>query len=68
LPEACDQPFVSLTLADLYWAQGHRGPALKILQRLLAADPGNQAAQDRLEKVEAGETATQLPEEGAKEC
>jgi len=61
------QPFVSLTLADLYADQGHGDLAIAILRRVLSLDPENKAVRARLARLESGETGIHAPDAGAKE-
>ncbi len=42
-------PQPTVTLAELYLAQGHRREAAALLQRVLAADPDNDRARAGLE-------------------
>jgi tetratricopeptide (TPR) repeat protein len=49
LPRAAD--FKTLTLADLYARQGYRELAEALLKEILATDPQNQDAQERLRKL-----------------
>jgi tetratricopeptide (TPR) repeat protein len=49
LPRAAD--FKTLTLADLYARQGYRELAEALLKEILASDPDNQEALDRLQKL-----------------
>ena len=46
MPAAADAGFRrgTVTLADVYWAQGERATARKIVERILAEDPGNERA------------------------
>ena len=45
--------FDTITLADLYFQQGHYEMARKVLNRILAKDPRNVEAQRRLERVDS---------------
>jgi len=49
LPRAAD--FKTLTLADLYARQGYRELAEALLREILAADPRNRAALERLDRL-----------------
>ncbi|HET6488215.1 MAG TPA: tetratricopeptide repeat protein [Syntrophales bacterium] len=49
LPRAAD--FKTLTLADLYARQGYRELAEALLKEILASDPDNQEALERLQKL-----------------
>ena len=49
LPRAAD--FKTLTLADLYARQGYRELAEALLREILAADPQNRAALERLDRL-----------------
>lgn len=51
LPRAAD--FKTLTLADLYARQGYRELAEALLREILAADPRNRAALERLDRLQS---------------
>ncbi|NPV05156.1 MAG: hypothetical protein HPY67_10540 [Syntrophaceae bacterium] len=51
LPRAAD--FKTLTLADLYARQGYRELAEALLREILAADPQNRAALERLDRLQS---------------
>ncbi len=44
-------PRPTVTIGELYLAQGHRGEATAIFQRVLSADPGNRRAREALERL-----------------
>jgi tetratricopeptide (TPR) repeat protein len=65
LPRAAD--FKTLTLADLYARQGYRELAEALLKEILAADPDNQDALERLQKLRPHfqkDVRPAVPEEG----
>ncbi len=65
LPNSAD--FKTLTLADLYARQGYRELAEALLKEILASDPENQDAMDRLLKLRPHlqeEVKPTIPEEG----
>jgi tetratricopeptide (TPR) repeat protein len=65
LPRAAD--FKTLTLADLYARQGYRELAEALLKEILASDPENREALDRLQKLRPHlqeDSKPALPEEG----
>ncbi len=65
LPRGTD--FKTLTLADLYARQGYRELAEALLKEILASDPRNQDALERLRKIRPQtkeETGPSTPDEG----
>ncbi len=62
-PLAPSADFKTLTLADLYARQGYRELAEALLKEILAADPRNQAALDRLARLRPGSAGETPPSE-----
>ena len=50
---AAHSPTPTVTLGELYLAQGHRREAAEIFERVLRADPANRRARDGLEGLRA---------------
>ena len=49
--ERSTSPQPTVTIGELYLAQGHRREAIAIFQRVLSADPGNRRAREALERL-----------------
>ena len=50
-PAASRGPAPTVTLGELYLAQGHRREAAEIFEQVLRADPGNRRAREGLESL-----------------
>ena len=50
-PGAAHSPTPTVTLGELYLAQGHRREAAEIFERVLRADPANRRAREGLESL-----------------
>ncbi|MCY3966777.1 MAG: tetratricopeptide repeat protein [Acidobacteria bacterium] len=50
---AAHSPTPTVTLGELYLAQGHRREAAEIFERVLRADPANRRAREGLEGLRA---------------
>lgn len=61
--EASDSSFATMTLVDIYLAQGYREKALAALREMADRDPGRQEIRQRLEEVESLRPSS-LPEPG----
>ena len=48
---AAHSPTPTVTLGELYLAQGHRREAAEIFEQVLRADPGNHRAREGLESL-----------------
>ena len=48
---AAHSPTPTVTLGELYLAQGHRREAAEIFEQILRADPGNRRAREGLESL-----------------
>ncbi len=55
---AAHSPTPTVTLGELYLAQGHRREAAEIFEQVLRADPGNRRAREGLESLRGTETDT----------
>jgi thioredoxin-like negative regulator of GroEL len=44
--------FVTMTIADIYFAQGHKNKALEILNRILDESPDREDVRDKIAKIE----------------
>lgn len=51
------RPLPTMTLVEIYLAQGYRDKALAVLQEMSAADPDRQEVQDRIREIEQGLSA-----------
>lgn len=49
-------------LASMYEVNGEQNKAIKAVQRVVELNPDNEVAKDRLDRLEAGEATTVLPE------
>lgn len=54
-PPAVSEGIASVTLAELYFSQGHVDKAVSVLRQLLAREPSNERAGTRLQEIEARE-------------
>jgi cytochrome c-type biogenesis protein CcmH/NrfG len=54
--QSTPEPFVTETLAELYFQQGFRDEALAIYRQLVEREPANVALRQRMEAIEQGET------------
>lgn len=54
-PPAASEEIASVTLAELYFNQGHVDKAVSVLKQLLAREPSNERARTRLQEIEARE-------------
>ena len=52
-PGPAHSPTPTVTLGELYLAQGHRREAAEIFERVLRADPANRRAREGLEGLRA---------------
>lgn len=62
-------PFITETLAELYFQQGFRDEALSIYRQLIVREPGNEGLKDRVAAIEKGDVqqGSQTPEIPAEE-
>ncbi|MXX74743.1 MAG: tetratricopeptide repeat protein [Holophagales bacterium] len=49
--ESPTSPKPTVTIGELYLAQGHRREAIAIFQRVLSAEPANRRAREALERL-----------------
>lgn len=61
VPRPEPQAVPTVTLAEIYAAQGHKQRAVETLQRVLEAEPDHGAARALLEKLEASDYVVPLP-------
>jgi tetratricopeptide (TPR) repeat protein len=55
----------TMTLADIFAAQGYRGKAIKIYEEVLGKDPANEAVRDKLQAlIDGGSSDARESEEG----
>jgi len=53
--------FDTITLAELYFQQGHQDIAKDMLNRILLKDPGNEEALHKVKKMEAADNKKRIP-------
>ncbi len=58
------EPMPTMTLVDIYLAQGYRDRALDALRRMEAADPERQDVRDKLAEIQGGLSRSPLPGAG----
>jgi len=56
-----DSSFVTLTLVDIYLAQGYRAKALEALRQMAALEPGRQDIRQRLAEIESEQAGPAFP-------
>lgn len=56
--EVSDSAFVTLTLVDIYLAQGYRAKALDALRQMIAREPGRSDLREKLAEIQAVGPAT----------